>query len=125
MLLTLTRLITAALLIASAAAFATGAALEHHTAAGEGHSALRTEAGPGENASSAEHTDGGESLAAHGAGHNPETLLGIDPEAPALVTTAVAVSLVLAVLILTVGSPLLAAGAALACWRSPPWTSAR
>jgi len=113
MLLTVTRLITAALLVASAAAFATGAALEHHTAARESHSAQRAEASTGENAGSAEGAASGESPAMHATEHSSETLLGIDPEAAGLVVAAVTVSLVLAALILTVGSPVLAAGVAL------------
>ncbi len=115
MLLTLTRLITAALLIASAAAFATGAAIEHHTAPGESRQAQHAEAGtPAENAGGAEGAASGESRATQTAEHSSETLLGINPEATGLVVIAVAVSLVLAALILTVGSPLLAAGVALA-----------
>jgi len=114
MLLTLTRLMAAALLIASAAAFATGAAIEHHAAAGESHSAQHAEAGTtGENAGSAEGAASGESPAMHAAEHSSETLLGINPEATGLVVAAVVVSLALAALILTVGSPLLAVGVAL------------
>jgi hypothetical protein len=113
MLLTVTRLITAALLVASAAAFAAGAALEHHSAAGESHSAQHAEASTGDNAGSVEGAASGESPATHAAEHSSEALLGINPEATGLVVAAVAVSLVLAALILTVGSPLLAAGVAL------------
>jgi hypothetical protein len=115
MLLTVTRLLTATLLIASAAAFATGTTIEHHTATSEGHTVQHAEAGaPGENPASAEGVASGESHATHAAEHSSETLLGINPEATGLVVLAVAVSLVLAALILTVGSPLLAAGVALA-----------
>jgi hypothetical protein len=116
MLLTLARLAAAVLLIASAAAFATGAAIERHTASSESQPALHhAEAdSPGENPASAEPAVGRESPAAHAADQNSEDLLGIDPEASALVVIAVAVSLVLAALILTVGSPLLAVGVALA-----------
>ncbi len=116
MLLTLARLITAALLIASAAAFATGAAIERHTAGSESQPAVH-HAGAGtsgENPTDAEPAASGESSATHAAGQNPEDLLGINPEATALVVTAVAVSVLLAGLVLTVGSPLLAAGVALA-----------
>jgi Flp pilus assembly protein TadB len=108
--LTLTRLITAALLIASAAAFATGAALEHHAATSENHPVQHAEATTGEHAASVE----GAATDDSSAEHSSETLLGINPEATGLVVIAVAVSLVLAALILTVGSPLLAAGVALA-----------
>jgi hypothetical protein len=52
------------------------------------------------------------SRAGHGAEHASETLLGINPEASWLVVTAV-VSLLLAALILTVGSPILAVAVAL------------
>jgi len=54
----------------------------------------------------------GESSTTHAAEHSSETLLGVNPEATGLVVIAVAVSLVLAALILTVRSPLLAAGVA-------------
>ena len=106
MLLTLVRVIAAVLLIASAAAFATGAAIERHTASSETQPALHhAEADtPGEASAS------GESAATHAAGQNSEKLLGINPEATALVVAAVAGSLLLGALILTVGSPLLAAG---------------
>src|SRR6266568_3124239 len=118
MLLTPTRLITAALLIASAAAFATGATIEHHTATSESqpvHQEHHAEAGsPRENPAGAEGAASGESSATHTAEHSSETLLGINPEAAGLVVIAVAVSLVLAALILTVRSPLVAAGIALA-----------
>ena len=122
MLLTPARLIAAVLLIASAALFATGAAIEHHTATreghsatGEGHPAHHADGGAtGENAASTEGAANGDTSAMHTAEHGSETLLGINPEATGLVVTAVAVSVVLAALILTVGSPLLAAGVALA-----------
>ena len=104
MLLTLARLITAALLVASAAAFATGATIERHTVSSESQPALQH----------AKTDTPGESSAAHGAEQNSEDLLGINPEATGLVVVAVALSLLLAALILTVGSPLLAAGVALA-----------
>jgi len=117
MLLTVTRLITAALLIAGAAAFATGATIEHATASSESrpvHQEQGPEAGmAGENPAGAEGAASGDSSAAHAAEHSSETLLGINPEAAGLVVTAVAVSVLLAVLILTVGSPLLAAVVAL------------
>jgi hypothetical protein len=118
MLLTLTRLITAALLIAAAAAFATGATIEHHTASSESHSVhqeQRPEAGTaGENPVGAEGAASGESSAAHAAEHSSETLLGINPEATGLVVTAVAVSVLLAALAATIAAlHLLAGGAAL------------
>jgi hypothetical protein len=121
MLLTLARVIAAALLIASAAAFATGAAIERHTASSEARPALHhaeadTTGGESgaENPASAEPAASGESASTHAAGQNSEDLLGINPEATALVVAAVAGSLLLAALILTVGSPLLAAGVAVA-----------
>ncbi len=125
MLLTLARVITAALLIASAAAFVTGAIIEHHTAGSESrptaqHTAAST---PGENPGNGEsasgHGDSGQPEAghegpvSHAAEQNSESLLGINPEATGLVVAAAALSLLLATLILTVGSPLLAAGVAL------------
>lgn len=115
MLLTLARLITAALLIASAAAFATGATVERHTVSSESQPAPQHAESdtPGENPASAEPAASRESSAAHGAEQNSEDLLGINPEATGLVVIAVALSLLLAALILTVGSPLLAAGIAL------------
>jgi hypothetical protein len=117
MLLTLARLITAALLITSAAAFATGATIERHTAISESQTAQHqhAEAGhPGENPVGTEQAAGRESSATHAPGQNSENLLGINPEATGLVAVAVALSLLLAALILAVGSPLLAAGVALA-----------
>ena len=117
MLLTLARLITASLLIASAAAFATGATIERHTASSESQPAQHqhAEAGqPPENPAGTEPAAGRESTATHTTEHNSENLLGINPEATGLVVVAVALSLLLAALILTVGSPLLAAGVALA-----------
>jgi len=117
MLLTVTRLITAALLIASAAAFAAGAAIEHHTASSQSHQMpheQRPEAGAAaENPAGAEGAASNEKSATHAAEDTSETLLGINPEATGLVVTAVAVSVLLAALILTVGSPLLAAVVAL------------
>jgi hypothetical protein len=122
MLLTKTRLAAAALLVASAAAFAAGAAIEHHTAASEQHMAVsehhtarHAEAGTGgEHSASAEPARSGERPSRHAAEHTTsETLLGINPEATWLVVTAVALSLLLAALTLTVGSPLLAAAVAL------------
>lgn len=116
MLLTLARLITAALLIASAAAFATGAAIERHTASSQSEPALHhAEAdSPGENSATGEPGAGRKGPATHATEQNSEDLLGINPEATALVVTAVVVSLLLAALILTVGSPLAAAGVTLA-----------
>jgi hypothetical protein len=69
---------------------------------------------PGENPASAEPAASGEHPATHAAEQSSEDPLGINPEATALVVLAVVVSLLLAALILTVGSPLLAAGVALA-----------
>jgi len=117
MLLTLARLITASLLVASAAAFATGATIERHTASSESQPAQHqhAEAGqPDENPTGAERPASRENTATHTAEQNPENLLGINPDAPGLVVIAVSLSLLLAALILTVGSPLLAAIVALA-----------
>ena len=116
MLLTMARVIGAALLIASAAAFAAGAAIERHAVPGERPAALHhTEAGNrGENPGGAEPAAGRESTSTHAGELGSEDLLGINPEATGLVVAAVAVSLLLAALILTVGSPLVAAGVALA-----------
>jgi len=106
-------LIIAALLIASAAAFATGAAIEHHTVMTEQHMTRHAETGAeGDHAAGTEGAAKGESPS--GQEHSSETLLGINPEATSLVVTAVAVSLLLAALILTIGSPLLAGIVALA-----------
>ena len=116
MLLTLARLITASLIIASAAAFAAGTAIERHTASSESQAAQRQHAEAaktGENPAAPEHATR-EGTATDTAGQNSENLLGINPEATGLVVAAVALSLLLAALILTVGSPLLAAGVALA-----------
>jgi hypothetical protein len=111
MLLTLARLIAAALLIASAAAFAAGAAIERHTVTSEvRRTPQHAETGaPGENHASPEGTSRESS-----AGSRSEDLLGINPESTGLVLVAVALSLLLAALILTVRSPLIAAGVALA-----------
>jgi len=128
MLFTMARLVTAALLIASAAVFATGAVLEHHAAGGESRPAQQHETGTrpgatGEHARTTEsdsgHSDSGQPEAGRdgsarpAAEHHSETLLGINPEATGLVAAAVALSLLLAALILTVGSPLLAISVAL------------
>jgi hypothetical protein len=115
MLLTMGRLIAATLLVASAAAFATGAAIERHAVSSESTAAPhRAEAGTsGEHPASSEPAAGRESSATHAGEQNSEALLGINPEATGPVVIAVVVSLLLAGLILTVGSPLLAAGVAL------------
>jgi hypothetical protein len=119
MLLTMARLITAGLLIASAAAFATGTTIERHMASSESQAAQQDQrhhseaGGPGGDSAGVEGPASGESSTAHAAEHSPETVLGVNPEATGLVVLAVAVSLVLAALILTVRSPLLAAGVAL------------
>lgn len=116
MLLTLARVITAVLLVASAAAFAVGATIERHTASTESPPAQhRAETGThGENPSRENPAGSGESSATHAAEQGSEDLLGINPEATGLVVIAVVVSLLLAGLVLTVRSPLLAAGVALA-----------
>jgi hypothetical protein len=116
MLLTLARMIAAALLITSAAAFAIAATIEHHTASSEHTAAVHRAAAetPGEHPASGEPAAGHESPATHAAERNSEDLLGINPESTGAVVTAVLVSLLAAALILTVGSPLLAAGVALA-----------
>ena len=121
MLLTLARVIAATLLIASGATFATGAAIERHTASSESQAALhhadadtQGRQSRAENPVSAGSAASRESAAAHSAGHNSEDLLGVNPEATGLVVLAVVVSLLAAALILTVGSPLLAAGVTLA-----------
>lgn len=128
LLLTMARLVTAALLIASAAGFATGAVLEHHTAGGESRPAQQYETGtppgvtgehPGTTEPNSGHSDSGQPEAGREVSAGPaaeqhsEILLGINPEATGLVVAAVALSLLLAALILTVGSPLLAVSVAL------------
>jgi hypothetical protein len=112
--LTMARLITAGLLIASAAAFATGTTIERHTAS-ESQAAQQDQRHPSETGGpgGVEGAASGESSTVHAAEHSPETVLGLNPEATGLVVLAVAVSLVLAALILTVRSPVLAAGVAL------------
>jgi len=72
-------------------------------------------AGDGDNggpAAASEPAAGGEPAAAHAAESQSENLLGINPEATGLVVIAVALSLLLAALILTAESPLVAAGIA-------------
>jgi hypothetical protein len=72
-------------------------------------------AGDGDNggpAAASEPAAGGEPAAAHAAESQSENLLGINPEATGLVVIAVALSLLLAALILTARSPLVAAGIA-------------
>jgi len=128
MLLTMARLVTAALLIASAAVFATGAVLEHHTLGGGSRPAQQHETGTrpgaaGEHPGTTEPDSGPSEAGQPGAGRegsagpaaeqHSETLLGINPEATSLVAATVALSLLLAALILTVGSPLLAISVAL------------
>jgi len=95
---------------------AANAARRRHARGGESLPALlRAEAGtPGENPASAEPAASRETCTAHAAGQDSEDLPGINPEATGPVVLAVVVSLLLAALILTVGSPLLAAGGALA-----------
>ena len=154
MLTTRARITTAALLIISAAAFATGAAIERGStskethaeptnsgaargaspdaspsarstvvnpsagapskpprtpsptpsATGDGDGGESTSATPGASTGETGHTEVGENPATHSAEVSSETLLGVNPEAPALVTLAVFVSLAFAGLILTVRS---------------------
>ncbi len=105
--------------IASAAAFAAGTTIERHTASSESQAAQQDQrhhsevGGPGDNSAGVEGAANGESSTMQAAKHSSETLLGVNPEATGLVVIAVAVSLALAALILTVRSPLLAAGVAL------------
>jgi hypothetical protein len=68
----------------------------------------------GEPAATGEPAARGETGAAHAAESQSEKLFGINPEATGLVVIAVTVSLLLAALILTVGSPLVPAGLAVA-----------
>jgi len=117
MLLTLARLITASLLIASAAAFATGATIERHTASSESQPTQHqhAEAGkPGENPTGAEPAASRETPPRIPPNRTQRPCSASTPEATGLAVVAVALSLLLAALILTVGSPLLAAGVALA-----------
>ena len=132
------RLVTASLLLASAAAFTAGVAAERATAGGESHPAERHAAatatpsghalpvpatatsavalaptpakgGDGDNG---EPTASGETGAEHAAESQSEKLFGINPEATGLLVIAIALSLLLAALILTLGSPLVPAGIA-------------
>lgn len=133
MLRTPLRLITAALLIASAAAFTTGVAIERHTAATEtqqgqhagesmgtaepaasGSSSPSSEGDHADSGSSSEKAPASEHAADHAAEQNSEKILGINPEATSLVVAAVLLSLLLAALMLTLSSPLAAAVTALA-----------
>jgi hypothetical protein len=68
----------------------------------------------GEPAANREPAARGETGAAHATESQSEKVLGINPEATGLVVIAVAASLLLAALILTVGSPLVPAGIAAA-----------
>jgi hypothetical protein len=123
MLLTLARL-TAALLIASAAAFASGAAIERHTASSETRLALHhAEAGTqGENPAGAEPQPAAKAPNRQPAAKARHARRRAQPRGPArrqpggdrARRDAVVVSLLLAVLILTVGSPPLAAVVVLA-----------
>jgi hypothetical protein len=114
MLLTMARLITAGLLITSAAAFATGTTVERHTASSESPAAQQGQqhhsevGGPRGDSAGGEGAASGEPPATHASEHSSETLLGVNPEATWLVVIAVALSLVLAALILTVRSSPLA-----------------
>jgi hypothetical protein len=132
MLRTPLRLITASLLIASAAAFTTGVTIERHTAATEtpqGQQAAESQstAEPAASDSPSPSSDGdhadsgsrekapaGEHAADHAAEQNSEKILGINPEATSLVVAAVLLSLLLAMLMLTLSSPVAAAVTALA-----------
>jgi hypothetical protein len=145
-LLTRHRLIAAGLLIASAALFATGAAIERHSssephAPGPATSQTATSAdtdasttGPetAPTAVSGGETDGDQGADEHpapetvanaapgdadrgnerGTTEHSEKLLGINPEATPLTAAAVIVSVLLAVALLIIGSPILAAGTA-------------
>jgi len=130
MLRTPLRLITASLLIASAAAFTTGVTIERHTAASETHHATESQStaepaasgspSPGgdsdhaDSGSSSEKPPAAEHASAHAAEQNSEKILGINPEATGLVVVAVLLSLLLAALMLTLSSPVAAAVTALA-----------
>ena len=133
MLRTPLRLITASLLVASAAAFTTGVTIERHTAAtetqrgqhaAEGQSTAEPAvSGSPSPSSDGDHADSGissektpasEHAADHAAEQNSEKILGINPEATSLVVAAVLLSLLLAVLMLTLSSPVAAAATALA-----------
>jgi hypothetical protein len=133
MLRTPLRLLTASLIVASAAMFTVGVTIERHTVtseaqnsqhAGESGSAAEPatpgQAGPG---GDADHADSGnpgekapasEPASAHAAEQNSEKIFGVNPEATSLVVAAVLLSLLLAALILTLRSPLALAAAALA-----------
>ena len=120
MLLTRARILTATLLLVSAAAFAAGVALERgatseestsattstqpSSADGAASEASRTPAVAGESGAES----GTESGAVHAAQGGSESLLGVNPESISLVVAAVLLSVLLAVLVLTVGSPLVA-----------------
>jgi hypothetical protein len=149
MLLTRARILTATLLLVSAAAFATGVALERSattrerpaatrepshaeagtgttsavpaatTAAGDadaGNEAAKsaTELGAAGESGQAAADTGVESRAAHAAEGSSESLVGVNPESTFLVVAAVLLSALLAVLVLTIGFPLVAATIAVA-----------
>jgi hypothetical protein len=134
------RLVTASLLLASAAAFTAGVAAERATAGSESHAAERhatatatpsahalpvpatatsavalaptpAKGGDGDNG---EPAASGETGAAHAAESQSEKLFGINPEATGLLVIALALSVLLAVLILSLSSPLVPAGIAAA-----------
>jgi hypothetical protein len=94
------RLTAAVLILASAAAFAIGVAVEHHSEGAE-HAAVTATAGTD--------PDGGHEGAdqSRPAEHS-ELLFGVNPESTGLVVTAVVVSVLFAAAILTIGTPWLA-----------------
>jgi hypothetical protein len=144
-LLTRPRLTAAGLLIASAAMFAAGAAIERHgssephavppassqtatssdtaasttgpetTTTAEGGGESDADQGTGEHPTVAQAAPGDADRGTeHGTSEHSEKLLGINPEATPLTVAAVTVSVLLAVALLIIRSPMLAAGAALA-----------
>ena len=138
MLRTPARLVTACLLLASAAAFATGVARERSAVHSEGHAVEQSSAqqhvvqqqGVEQHAveqhAVEQHADGDAGAeptapsttpatapvavasSAPAAEAHAEKLLGVDPEASGLVAIGVTLSVLLAALILTMGSPLIA-----------------
>jgi hypothetical protein len=105
-----------ALLIAGAAAFATGTSIEHATA-GSDSRPVHLEQGPqaglaGENPADAEGAARGGSAAAHAAGHSSKDLARDQPGGDRAGGDRVAVPVLLAALIRTMSWPPPAAGAA-------------
>ncbi len=74
------------------------------SATGDGDGGESTPATPGASTTETGHSEVGENPATHSAEVSSETLLGVNPEAPALVAVAVLLSLGFAALILTVRS---------------------